>query len=158
MIKKIFALILVAAGIGIAWLSIPHKEKPITTQSLIEDDLDYLEKHQQLPKEWSSLKNVETIFTNPNVKKILENQLPKIKTLPTGQFKLEMIITDWVDQKDNGLIIQMNLINISSNNKIWELGRTYNLSNLITNQTSEESNPSKPKKFIDSIKKLFEEF
>ena len=45
-----------------------------------------------------------------------------------GNYHLESILVDWIQDKAHHFILQLSLIEKSSQNKIWEMGRAYSLS------------------------------
>src|SRR5690606_13428630 len=92
-------------------------------------DLGSLEKQGLLPKEWASIKEVRFQPTSEVSRAWIEANKPVFKTNPQGEYLLEVVVLDWTDEEEggSGAILQMSLIRLSDNEKIYELGRTYTL-------------------------------
>ncbi len=100
---------------------------------LIEDDLAQLQAQGVLTPEWLKIKEVNFVSTSVVTEEWLKTKRPQLKTDPQGAYRLEVVLIDWQvngeSKNDNGSggIVQMSLLDIASNNKIAEIGRTYNL-------------------------------
>ena len=93
----------------------------------IKTDFSNLKSGGQLPQEWSQIGSLS--FINKSKLKDIDQRRFQ-KAFPQqegGSYHLESILVDWIKGKKHSFILQLSLIEKSSKNKIWELGRTYSL-------------------------------
>lgn len=132
--KKVgLVLILVAVGtiIAAAWSSLgisyyikPPQEKLLTRW---QEDLTQLEKGKYLPKQWSEISEVEIRSDNSPIQEWLPTLKAPIQKNPQGRYRLEIFLIHWIEKYKYGVVMEYSLIDLTSNNKVWELGRTYHL-------------------------------
>jgi hypothetical protein len=87
-------------------------------------DLEILAQSKKLPAGWLNLKEVEYTPLSTAAGKWLETAKPRFPVKSAGQFKLEVMIDDWAIDGKSGAMIQYSLVELTSGNTIWELGRT----------------------------------
>lgn len=98
---------------------------------LINEDFSELGNTNQLPKEWNSIATVEYKMGSTLAKALLgKNHKPTFQRIKEGTTYLEMEIMDLPDEENPGIIIQASLFDIKSKNKIFEVGRTYTMTQL----------------------------
>jgi len=89
------------------------------------EDVASLEASPKLPKPWFDVREVELIPGTPESKSWLRSvKIPLGQKNPNGQHKLEVLIVPWEEEGKAGVMIQYNLVNLKTNNMIFELGRT----------------------------------
>lgn len=149
--KIIGALIICAAGfIAISTLKNDEqiKAKLCDTKQLtpaqqlsqlIENDFHDLSKSGQLPNDWKSIATIEIKMNSQLAKAILGKERPRIQRIKDGKSFLELEFMDIPDDENPGIIVQASLFNIKSKNKIFEIGRTYNMNQLNKNQMPEKA-------------------
>lgn len=93
-------------------------------KALWAEDIKKLEQSGKLPTGWYDLNNVEINVTSPNLKPWLEKYSPDFGVKPTGKFKLHIFLDDFQEDRKTGIIIQYSLIDLTSQDTVWELGRT----------------------------------
>ncbi len=98
--------------------------------NLIKDDFERLAQKKQLPAEWNSIATIEIRMNSQLAKALLGNRLPELKRVKEGTHYLELEFMDLPDDENPGVIIQASLFDIKSNNKIFEIGRTYTMNEL----------------------------
>lgn len=98
---------------------------PIKLESLIDEDLENLSSKGLLPKEMNSLAEVELNAGTDNAKSWLKDMRFPFKVQKEGTHKLEVLLVDWTEGPKDGAMLQLNLIEKSSGNMVWELGRTF---------------------------------
>ncbi len=54
-------------------------------------------------------------------------EVPYIKKNPNGKFRLEVFTDHWSEGKEYGAVIQYQLVDLASQDTVWELGRTFTL-------------------------------
>lgn len=97
---------------------------------LIHQDFENLNVRNKLPKEWMKIKKVGINMNSTLAAALLGKERPQFKMSQNGTHFLELEILDVPDTEDPGIILQISLIDLKSNNKIYEIGRTYNMSQL----------------------------
>jgi hypothetical protein len=96
-------------------------------KALWAEDLKKLEASGKLPAGWKDLNNVEITVTSPTLKPWLENYSPEFAVKPTGKYKLQVFLDDFQEDRATGVMIQYHLIDLASQDTVWELGRTLQL-------------------------------
>lgn len=107
------------------------------------DDVADLESSGKLPKEWSDVSLIDVVGGTPETKDWLGRIHVPLTAKKGGNHKLEVLVVAWEEEGKRGTMVQYNLVNIKTQNNIYELGRTFIL--------------SKPKN-KDPLKALVEEF
>jgi hypothetical protein len=114
---------------------------------LINDDFSELGATNQLPKEWNSISTVEYKMGSELAKALLgKTRKPTFQRIKEGTAYLEMEIMDLPDEENPGIIIQASLFDIKSKNKIFEIGRTYSMTQLNKEEPIKETKPEVPAK------------
>jgi hypothetical protein len=70
-----------------------------------------------------------------------KHRKPEFQRLKEGTAYLEMEIMDLPDDEDPGIIVQASLFDIKSKNKIFEIGRTYTMSQLNKEEPQKKEKP-----------------
>jgi hypothetical protein len=102
-------------------------------------DIERLQQQNRLPKEWSLIRTIKTASSDPESKRLLSAiELPNIPTDPTGgEYDLEIRLISWTEGPSFGVIVQYELFKVKDLNKIWELGRTFELGTSASKATHE---------------------
>ncbi|NUN05209.1 MAG: hypothetical protein HUU57_05550 [Bdellovibrio sp.] len=156
MVTKILGALIVVAAVVITGLAL-HDEGLLLFRSkdtecvqktpaqqlvsLIENDFHTLSQNKELPAAWSSIEKVEVRMNSILAKALLGSLLPAFNHVPDGKNSLELEVVDLPDEVNPGIIIQASLFDIKSKNKIFEIGRTYTMSQL--NQTAKTTEKEK---------------
>lgn len=126
-----FFLILVGVGVlihfGPAHFQFEFGSKSERLQILWEQDLEKLKAANLLPEAWSDIREIELNPTTDNAKLWMKNVQVPILLKSNGQHRLEILGVSWEEGHSSGLILQYNLVDLKTNNMIWELGRTFTL-------------------------------
>ena len=125
-----FGLICVAAALlwTIGLTDIFNKRKlgpPATFGEYISRDLAQSYKDGSLPPQWGLIQKIKYRDLSEANKQIIQKDELAIPTQPAGQYELEIETLDVSDDQKPKIILQMSLFDMRSNNKIWELGKTY---------------------------------
>ena len=91
------------------------------------NDIELLAQNQKLPEGWLSLKEVQFTPISTTASGWLNQAKPRFATRPEGRFRLEVVVDDWAQDGKAGAVVQYHLVDLSSGNTIWELGRTFEL-------------------------------
>ncbi len=94
---------------------------------LIKNDLEKLNSARGLPEEWEGVKNVRYVISSERIKKIPEKFKTVFPRNENGNFVLVVSIVDWEQASKFGVVVQYEIFEAESENKIWELGRTFEL-------------------------------
>ncbi len=106
-------------------------------RNLIEKDFATLHTQKELPTQWDQIGQVKIIRNSNLANAILGKFNPTFKTLENGSFYLEIELIDLEEDSNPGIILQASLFDKKTENKIFEIGRTYTMNNL--NKISEET-------------------
>ncbi|MGZ3721911.1 MAG: hypothetical protein ACXVA9_03200, partial [Bdellovibrionales bacterium] len=91
-------------------------------------DVEQLEASGKLPKEWSDVSLIEVIGGTPETKDWLGRIYVPLKSKKGGHYKLEVLVVVWEEEGKRGTLVQYNLVDLKTQNNIYELGRTFILS------------------------------
>lgn len=137
MIQRILGVILICGAIGVAVFSLLPEDLTRVPKSLdtfpatVSEDLRFLQQKKKLPAAWGDIQHIAYNFHSDLAKALMGRQKFNIPEAPTGGHKLEIEFIDVPDENDatkiTGMILQMSLIDLNSNNKVYELGRTYDI-------------------------------
>lgn len=123
--KRKFVLVVLLFLSGIAVL-IPHfynwNEQRHFISSWREDFSKLLSSNEGHPG-LKEIKSVKLIATDSDLENLYHQAAIDFKESPQGKYVLE-IFMDHVEE-DGGVVIQYDLVDLSSGNTIWENGQTY---------------------------------
>ncbi len=93
-------------------------------------DVQLLESSKKVHPGWFETKEIEIIGGTPETKAWLKRiQAPlKPKKEKDGSYKLEILTVAWEEEGKRGALVQYNLVDLKTQNMVWELGRTLILS------------------------------
>jgi hypothetical protein len=156
--EKVLGFIFVVLALGLGWfaMNLPDEKvvKPsrgLTFSEFVSEDLELLRKVDEkrkekiIPEAWNSIQSVSYNFHNDFQKKLMNDQKLKIPESLSGTHKLEIEFIDVPDDESPSIILQMSMVEIASNNKVWELGRTYNLNAFLKEEDSTKKSEPKEK-------------
>jgi hypothetical protein len=132
--KKIGIILFIASILTILWLGytqlrVDYWLKPPSEKLSIvwSTDIKNLEKSKMLPPQWQDVKEVVVKTDNSPLLDWTAKLKPPISTNTNGHYRLEVFFVLLLDGNRYGTVVEYDLIEISTKNKIWELGRTYKL-------------------------------
>lgn len=96
-------------------------------QSLWEEDLKLLADHRKLPDAWNKIREIELIPATDTAREWARSLEVPIEVHSDGSHRLEVLLLSWSQDESDGAIVQYNLVDLKTNNMVWELGRTYYL-------------------------------
>lgn len=106
------------------------QQTPSAQFSLMVEN-DFNEELRQMPDLlpfWGSLKSIEYEYSGNLGKMLLKNRKPKLPIAQNGEYRLTVLIVDIDDEKQPSILFQMSFFEIKSNNKKFEIARTYDIS------------------------------
>ncbi|MGE0763407.1 MAG: hypothetical protein AB7N80_09015 [Bdellovibrionales bacterium] len=133
-LARLFGLFLLAIGATLAvmfgqkYARFEFGDAEQRLQILWEQDVEKLSASGKLPKAWNEIKEIQLIPATDNAKLWLKNVRVPIRLKSDGGYKMEILVVSWEEEKASGAIMQYNLVDLKTNNMIWELGRTFVLS------------------------------
>ncbi len=132
---KWLGLLLVLFGIGIgAWVVDDNYNRSFAEIDVFHrvwnEDLAHLEASKKFPPGWYHLRMVEYTALDRDSWTWIENRKPNISIDPEGGFKLEVLVDQWDDEEGKAALVEYHLIELSTENKVWELGRTFTIRDL----------------------------
>jgi hypothetical protein len=95
--------------------------------SLIRQDLEQMVAKKSLPESFFNLKSLEIKNLSQDVEGWLTPASFPFVLKDHGKNKLAILVDLWKSPEtgQNGVLVQMQIYDIASQNMIWELGRTY---------------------------------
>lgn len=122
------ALFLVSTGFLTLEL---HKELEMTEPQRISRfwrlDMQKLRDENHLHTGLVQLKSIEFFTPSELAKAWSEIIEVPFATREDGKYHLEILILSHEDEGERAVVIQMDLVDLETNNLVWELGRTYSL-------------------------------
>jgi hypothetical protein len=120
------------------------EDKPEEIRALWMQDLELLLKNDKLPKEWAQVREVKYQPMSAGAEKLLKEIKPPLTpSNKKGNYRLEISVDDWKEKSEYGLMIQYQLIDLKSQNLIWELGRTLLINSQVSSAPQASQNKSK---------------
>lgn len=106
------------------WLS---RNAPLYRRLEIQwtEDVEMLEASNKLPPGWFDVREIEIIGGTPETKEWLARIKVPLKTKSDGQNKLEVLVVAWEEEGKRGTMVRYDLVDLKTQNNIWELGRTF---------------------------------
>lgn len=124
------------AGLGLLSESVYEKFIPSVEQiemqsqnHFVSKDLYEMYKKGQIPKSFFQLKDIKWSYYDETLKTQIPPESIPFKTSVGGVYKLEIDAFSAPRDDMKIAIIQMNLIEIKTGNKVWELSRNYEVKN-----------------------------
>ncbi len=144
--RRSFAIILITLGVMILIIfslklwTFENLSGVNRLQWLWQSDLEELKSKGRLPKEFDLVREVEIQVSSEKTREWSKILTAPGRINPKGSYRLEVLLVDWNDAEDGeGALIQHNLVDIQSQNMIWELNRNYVIAEA-TKKTVAEAN------------------
>lgn len=126
-ISLLFFAIAVGAAAYVAfdfWALANARPEVRLERAWIEDIAD-LQAAQKLPAPWFNLRAVEYYGGDAQAKDWLKRIRVPIKTKVDGTHKLEVLLLVWEENGKRGAVVQYDIVDLKTQNLVWELGRTF---------------------------------
>ncbi len=135
-LTKWILFILLVTGIGLLSESFYQNSVPsiqqIEMQSqshFVSRDFHQLNKKGQIPKYFFQIRNIKWSYHDQDLKKDIPEESIPFRATASGLYNLEIDAFSSQQKTSKIAVIQMNLIDIKTGNKIWELSRNYEIEN-----------------------------
>ena len=106
--------------------SVQHTEMQ-SQRHFVSRDLHQLYKKGQIPKYFFQLKNIKWSYHDEDLRKDIPEESIPFKATASGLYNLEIDAFSSQQKTSKIAVIQMNLIEVKTGNKIWELSRNYEI-------------------------------
>lgn len=113
------------------------KTQKLSFSQMVSEDIEFLRLKGRIPKQWDEIQYVAYNFHSEFQQNLINGEKLNIADSPSGKNRLEIEFIDVPDQDNPSVILQMSLFELTTQNKIWELGRTYSLVPFLKKKTSE---------------------
>lgn len=135
--KQTALLILIVAFItGVYLLIAPssqNKNSVLKKESLelgsnanfVTQDFVNLFKQNKLPPQFWDLNKIEFLYHDPELQKLVPPTSLPFRTKNDGKFKLEVETFSAPDENKKIIVLQLNVLDLKSKNKVYELSRNY---------------------------------
>ncbi len=100
---------------------------PERLESLWKRDLINLIGNKAVPEGFFKVKDINYTFGSQTAEGWVKSIEVPLKKVPQGTFRLDVFVDHWAEGKEYGAVIQYQLVDLSNNDTIWELGRTLTL-------------------------------
>lgn len=130
-IARIIGLLVCLIGIGLAVMTgLPYAKFAMGTPAerlefLWRQDIEILREAKKLPSGFDDIKEIVLIPATDNAKTWMKEIHVPLRVKTTGKHKMEVLLLSFEEENVLGAIIQYNLVELESENMIWELGRTF---------------------------------
>ena len=131
---------LMMAGLGLLGQFFYEKNEPATahlemqSQSQFENhfvsrDLYEMYRKGQIPKHFFNLKSIKWSYYDNELKTQIPEEVLPFKATNSGAYNLEIDAFSSSKKTSKIAVLQMNLIEVKTGNKVWELSRNYEIPN-----------------------------
>lgn len=96
-------------------------------ETLWRQDIELLFRSGSLPKQISNISQVKIFPLSEETKELMTQIKHPFVINKEGLYTLEITTDNWIENNEQGILIQYNLVNNQNGNTIWELGRTISL-------------------------------
>jgi hypothetical protein len=103
------------------WLNSPAAR----LQALWESDLELLGTAHKLPPQFANIREVALKPATATAKEWAKNLKIPIALNSQGQYRLEILLLSFEEEGTIGAIMQYDLVDLKSDNLVWEVGRTF---------------------------------
>lgn len=93
-----------------------------------QKDLQELQKGGHLPAAWSDVREIQLIPATDDARLWLKDVHTPIALKSSGKHKLEILIVSWEEGAKKGAMLMHHLLELPSENMIFEISRSYELS------------------------------
>lgn len=90
-------------------------------------DMAKLGREDHLHTGFNSLKSFEFFTPSELATEWAKNLEVPFTTRDDGKYHLEILVLSHEDEGERAVVIQMDLVDLETNNLVWEVGRTYSL-------------------------------
>jgi predicted negative regulator of RcsB-dependent stress response len=104
---------------------------------LWKQDMNLLKSTQHVHKGWNSIKQFEAFSGSEKAKKWLQSLRVPARKVEQGKYKLEVLLLEFDQDETAHAVVQMNLVELESQNMVWELARTYRLNSYFDHLSQE---------------------
>jgi hypothetical protein len=131
---RVIGLLVLVLGLGLSlyignqYYRVSFATPTERLQILWDQDVQKLKEAKKLPAGWDDIRQIDLFPATDNAKVWLKNVTVPLQVRADGQHKMEVLILSWEESGVTGAIVQYNLVDLKTNNMIWELGRTFVLS------------------------------
>jgi len=96
------------------------------TQQLWEQDMEMMQENHQLPKAWSSIREIELSPGSQEALMWLKHLQVPVIVDKKGEFKLQILFLPWAEEGKQGVFLQYDLVDLKSpnSNTVFETNRT----------------------------------
>lgn len=151
-IRRLLAVILILCCVPLVYMLIDDVKCTNVTSSnhffkMWQADLDQIKAN--LPPQWNEIEKVTYKDSSERTKAWIENRpVGLIRTKKGGDHYLLVTLVDFSDKEKYGVIAQYELFESKTDNKIWELGRTF----ILEDYGKKENNKNPLTRFLSRLK------
>lgn len=131
-LTKLFAVILILAAVGIvsssrSQLSYWLQPADVRLKISMANDWQKLSSDKLLPPQLSQVSQVAYSSDASQASDWIKTLGSPIRRNPKGTYQLNIYVIQWIDGHEQGAIVQYDLLEKSTQNKIWEMSRSYKI-------------------------------
>lgn len=97
-------------------------------EELWQKDLEALQSGGHLPAAWNDIREIQLIPATDDARLWLKDVHTPIQLKASGHHKLEILIVSWQEGAKKGAMLMHHLMELPSENMIFEISRSYELS------------------------------
>jgi hypothetical protein len=128
---RFFGLLILFVGIGLGtiiglpYLKFATGSPAQRLEYLWQRDIETLREAKKLPPGFDDIKEIVLIPATDNAKTWIKEIKVPLQVKTEGKHKMEVLMLSFEEEHVLGAIVQYNLVELKSENMIWELGRTF---------------------------------
>lgn len=130
--KLLIALLLVSSVFLIAWALLPANQWLLSPEErtrlvLSQDIQKMMAEEGESSRFWHSLKDIKINYTEAALLHFIrEDNLP-LQIQTDGKYELHIQMIRWIEGHRYGLVVDFEIYDAESDNKVGEFGRTYHI-------------------------------
>ena len=96
-------------------------------RQIVAQDIENLVASGQVGEFWGSLKDIQLQFSDSSLFHYLNRDHIPVDLTEEGQYELHIQVIRWIEGHKHGLVMDFEIFDVASQNKVSEFGRTYHL-------------------------------
>lgn len=97
------------------------------TRTMVAQDIENLMVSGQVGDFWSSLKDIQLQFSDSSLFHYLNRDHLPVSLANDGKYELQIQVIRWIEGHRHGLVMDFEVFDTETDNKVSEFGRTYHV-------------------------------
>lgn len=105
------------------WIKPPEQRLSIIWQR----DIDHLKKEKKLPQVFNEISKVQVNSPDARIAEWIDDVKIPVSRNQKGQYTMQIMLVQWIEGHQYGVVVQYDIFDSQTENKVFELGRTFHL-------------------------------